>query len=364
MSWNCTVTSVLSALTATMCLAGSAQAATPVYTIHEIKAAEGLTPAEAMAISSRGRLIVGSGPETADPKTSAPFITKRRKASALEQPCDHQTGNKECGTWAAAVNDLGEAVGTMSVGAPFQNRYFAQYWGADGRVVDIDPQLPCSGTFKHTYATAINNLGAMLVVLDCADGGGIWERSYVYQNGQLTPIGSLGSDNTNALAINNRGQVVGYGVIPNGSDHHGFVWENGVTRDLGDIDGSQRNIATDINDQGHAVVGTTGTGWIGKNYIIDVATGAKELIAHCHGGDGPSPIAINNRDEVALSDGRSESWLYTGGECHAFADLLDANSRGWTRLVITGIDDEGVVVGRGYHLKQPVAFIAKPAGVR
>lgn len=360
MSLNCTVTSALSALASTLCLAGAAQAAAPVYTIREIKAPNEMTPQEARAISSHGRLIVGSGAETDDPNASAPFITKRRKASALEQPCDHQA-DKECSTWAAAVNDLGEAVGTMSVGAPFQNRYFAQYWGADGRVVDLDPQLPCNGAFKHTYANAINNLGAMLVVLDCADSGGIWKRSYVYQNGQLTPIGSLGGDNTNALAINNRGQVVGYGVISNGSDHHSFVWENGVIRDLGDIDGSQKNIATDINDQGHAVVGTTGTGWIGKNYIIDVATGAKQLIAHCHGGDGPSPMAINNRDEVALSDYRSESWLYTGGECHAFADVLDADSRGWTQLVITDIDDEGVVVGYGRHHKEYKAFIAKPA---
>jgi len=360
MLFNYSVTSALFAMTASMYLAGSIQAA-PVYTVREIKAPDGIATEEARAISNHGRLIVGHGPEADDPKTTAPFITKRRRAQALEQPCDRITGDKECDAWPAGVNDSGEAVGTMSVGPAFQNRYFAQYWDKEGRVVDLDAQIPCDKKIKHTYGSAINDQGTMLVILDCATSGRDWVKtSFVYQNGQLTPIGSIGFDETSALAINNRDQVVGYGKI-DGSDHHSFVWENGVTRDLGDIDGSQKNIATDINDLGHAIVGTTGTGWIGKNYIIDVATGAKQLIAHCHGGDGPSPMAINNRDEVALSDGRSESWLYTGGECHAFVDLLDDSSHGWTDLVVTDIDDEGVVVGHGYHHKEHKAFIAKPA---
>lgn len=364
MTLNDLVASALGALTATLCLAGPVQAAAPVYSIHEIKGPDGLAPEEAMAISSHGRLIVGHGPETGDPNTRAPFITKRRKATALEQPCHRFAGDKECDAWTMGVNDSGEAIGTMSVGPAFENRYFAQYWGPEGHVVDLDPLLPCSKPIKHSYGNAINDVGALLIVLDCATDGHDWVKtSFVYQNGQLTPIGSLGVDETTALAINNRGQVVGYAPT-GGSAHHSFVWENGITRDLGDIDGSARNIATDINELGHAAVGTTGTGWIGKNYIVDVATGAKQLIARCHGGDGPSPVAINNRDEVALSDYRSESWLYTGGQCHAFVDLLDDSRRGWTSLVITDIDEEGVVVGHGYHRKEHKAFIARPASVR
>jgi probable HAF family extracellular repeat protein len=52
-----------------------------------------------------------------------------------------------------------------------------------------------------------------------------------------------------AVAINNRGQVVGDGVVPSG-DFHGFLFERGVLTDLGTLPGLPASRVADINERG------------------------------------------------------------------------------------------------------------------
>lgn len=58
------------------------------------------------------------------------------------------------------------------------------------------------------------------------------DRSFVWEKGVTTDLGSLGGGTTDARDINNHGQVVGVGPTAAG-EWHAFPWEHGVMTELG-----------------------------------------------------------------------------------------------------------------------------------
>ena len=64
-------------------------------------------------------------------------------------------------------------------------------------------------------------------------------------------LGTLGGEESTAIAINDRGQVVGASQTSSG-DHHAFLWQDGVMTDLGTLGGSE-SYAFDINESGQVV---------------------------------------------------------------------------------------------------------------
>src|SRR5206468_8509587 len=62
----------------------------------------------------------------------------------------------------------------------------------------------------------------------------------------LTDLGSLDGRNSEANAINKKGQVVG--VSSTATNDHAFLWEKGAMTDLGTL--GRRSVPTAINDRG------------------------------------------------------------------------------------------------------------------
>ena len=72
---------------------------------------------------------------------------------------------------------------------------------------------------------------------------------------------TLGGIRTQAVALNERWQVIGIGQTATGEDH-GFVWENGAITDLG-----TSSIALAINKRGQVVGSSTTAGGAGHAVI-------------------------------------------------------------------------------------------------
>ncbi len=75
---------------------------------------------------------------------------------------------------------------------------------------------------------------------------------FLWKNGKMIDLGSLGGTSGFPQWVNNRGQVVGYSNLAGDQFQHAFVWENGVLTDLGTL-GGDFSFALWNNDAGDIV---------------------------------------------------------------------------------------------------------------
>jgi probable HAF family extracellular repeat protein len=189
----------------------------------------------------------------------------------------------------------------------------------------------------YSYANAINLPGD--VVGDSATTEGV-QHAYLWHNGAMTDLGTpgiLGDRRSQANGINSRGQIVGW-AYPDTGTYHAFLYENGVMTDIG-TGWPGWSIATDIDELGRIVGYYQADG--GMLPFLRVA-GTMTTLATL-GGTSSGANEINLFREVA---GWS-SYPDTGAQPVIFrgASATDLGSLGGSEGSAWGINDLGDAVG-------------------
>lgn len=150
---------------------------------------------------------------------------------------------------ATGINNRGQVVGFAETAAPDPSCSGSQVlrlkpvlW-EKGKVQEL-PTLP---GFPIGAAFAINDKGQAVGV--SADCDVVFVHALLWHNGTMIDLGDLGGMSPQPIGINNRGQVVGGAVLPDGTNH-AFFWQNGVITDLGTLPGDVFSVAGAINDKG------------------------------------------------------------------------------------------------------------------
>jgi probable HAF family extracellular repeat protein len=189
---------------------------------------------------------------------------------------------------------------------------------------------------------------------------------FVWQNGVMTALPTLGGANGFAYSINNRGEVAGLAETkdsgcPVTSHFEPVIWKNGVPRPLPPYTGDTDGVAAFINDHGQ-VAGASGTcapldpdtGLYLVEYhaVLWDSNGTPHDLGNL-GGTGGLPgnhaCALNNRGQVV---GHSELNNDLNPPFHAFlwtkeTDMQDLGTLpGDFYSLALGINDRGDVVGQ------------------
>jgi probable HAF family extracellular repeat protein len=242
-------------------------------------------------------------------------------------------------TYPNAINNNGDAAGSSSVGGPFAQHAFLY---ADGAMVD----LGTLGGGSVSYAWGIND--SKQVVGESNYGGGDigdW-RAFIYSGGVMTFLGTLGGPDSEAFAINNKGEVTGDALTSQPYSRHVFLFTDNSMVDLGLVgEGHAINDNGQIagfgsfpgNTQRHAFLYTAGV-------FLDIGT---------LGGEISEAYSLNSRGDVTgmsyldATSGRRHAFLYTGGTMYDLNALVPGGLGNTIFSSAQGINDSGQIVVNG-----------------
>lgn len=249
---------------------------------------------------------------------------------------------------ALGVNDNGVVVGLSFLGDPATSQYHA--FLHNGAMVDIH----WPGQLYASLASGINDGG--VVVGQTRHNDNAYSHAFTYSNGVYTDLGTLnnGADPQGSTAvgasygraINSFGHVVGSSTgIPGNPRQHAFVYVNGQMTDLGTLGGDPLNgsDAYDINDAGIAV-GSSEFGQGGTRPVMFLNGTVIEVGAGAQG----YAYGINNQSEVvgeyAPTGAGARAFYYMNG---VVTNLHTYFPPQWLDSSATAINDMGWIVGHG-----------------
>jgi len=217
--------------------------------------------------------------------------------------------------------------------APFCDGYVQHAFAwRSGRLVDLGALAPAADNNSVIGQLNGNGVGAGASENGRIDPltGAPAQEATVFERGRVVGLGTLGGHESGALDINSHGQVIGFSTtstpdpfpseqqyyIPFVGEERGFVWRDGVMRDLGTLGGPDAQSYLQ-NQRGQIA------GWSDTNSRLHAATGAPTI------------------DPFLWQDGR----------------MTDLGGLGGTLGFVNGLNDRGEVVGQsdlpGDHASRP-----------
>ena len=258
-------------------------------------------------------------------------------------------------THPSAINNNGHIVGVAYSGANNSFPYHAFLY-SNGSIQDLQT---LGGT--NSAATGINQSGQIVGYSDLPDSGGNPgpTQAFLYDGAGMQSLGSLVAGGTShGSGINNFGQAVGdslaAGVSNNIPTKNVFLFSGGTMHDLGNLDspGTRATAPWDINDTGQIA----GTYFLAdnRNHAFIYASGVLQDLGTL-GGSNSNAVAINNGGQATgsadLGGGISHAFLFDG-TMHDLGSLGTGNSNA------KGLNNIGHVVGSSVVSGTTHAFLS------
>ena len=218
-------------------------------------------------------------------------------------------------------------------------------------------------------------------------------RAYLYREGALHPLGTLGGRTSHANAVNDSGQVVGASSPTTASDReHAFVWQHQFMRDLGSPgSAASSSDAIDINNRAQIAgnwfepggptraflyedgrmrdLDTLG----GDSAMVSALSQAGHVLGVSSGPDGrlynfvfynggmaalaPAEPFMRARDINSAGDAVGAQYIWSGGLRH---DLNSLVAQGWSVRDAVAINDHGQIAAVGCLQGQCNAVVLAP----
>jgi probable HAF family extracellular repeat protein len=184
----------------------------------------------------------------------------------------------------------------------------------------------------------------------CGFGTGLTCRPFLWQNGDMKPLPTLGGNNGLASAINNRGQITGKAqttVTDSGCPPYQVappvLWEKGKVQQLPTVEGDPDGYALGINELGQ-VVGGTGT-CSGDSHAVLWENGSAVELPNLGNASYNEALAINNQAQiVGLSSSPDGTTFYAALWKNGTIKNLGTLPGDFAALA-TGINNKRQVVG-------------------
>lgn len=283
---------------------------------------------ESYAVGINDRGQIAGNSETVERRTQA-FIYENASMRGL----GHLGGGDSI---AAGLNQAGTVVGRSSTGT----NWLGFVW-RDGPMTDV-------GTLgSDSSALAINDNDVVVGDFTTTDRPP-QSHAFVYENGTMIDLGTLGGTRSSARAINNLGQVVGQAATAT-EEYRAFLWQNGKMTDLNTLlpSGSPWVLtsASAINDSG-MVAGVGKYNGEVQGYLLTLGAVNQTPVAVAtveKAGSGAIVTLDGSRSTDPDGDAVTYEWIFQGSVIGTAPTLTRAFPAGVSTVILRVTDPCGAV---------------------